>query len=142
LLGVIDQETIAVIELKHTDRASASRGDTPLRALLEVLSYSAVVEANLNDITPEMTSDQIEHPARGVEMLALGSEWYWNKWQTCLPAGPWQSSLSALSAGLSGALGIAIRFLSVHNLSFEMGSAGRRPRLTSSPTLRGLEGLP
>jgi hypothetical protein len=50
LLGLLDDGTLCLVELK----APGERGDSPLLALLEALSYAAVVEANRNALDAEL----------------------------------------------------------------------------------------
>lgn len=142
LLGVIDRSTVAVIELKHTEPDAAGWGDTPLRALLELLVYCAIVEANLGDITMEMTPSQILRPVQGLAMLVVGSAGYWQRWQGCLPAGDWQPPVAAFARAVSPAVVVPVSFLSLNDPTFEMGDRARKPRLTGGPTLCGVVGLP
>jgi hypothetical protein len=49
-VGLLDDAIVCVLELK----APAARGDSPLRALLEGLSYAVVVDANREDFDAEL----------------------------------------------------------------------------------------
>jgi len=142
LVGVVDRTTVGLIELKHVDPGASGWGDTPLRAFLELLSYCAIVEANLGDITMEMTPAQLLRPVRGLEMLVVGSATYWQKWEDCSPAGCWQPPLATLVRAVSSAIGIPAGFLWLSDPAFEMGGPARRPHLTGRPALNNVEGLP
>ena len=66
LFAVVDGRLPCVIELKAA--RETTRGDTPLRALLEGLAYCAIVEANAADIASEVA----EQHALSASRPALG----------------------------------------------------------------------
>jgi hypothetical protein len=71
LLGVTASGRIAVVELKVT--SSSSKGDNPLRALLESLAYCAIVEANAPDISSEIENTFISDTAAGrPDLVVMG----------------------------------------------------------------------
>jgi hypothetical protein len=71
LLGVTASGRIAVVELKMT--SSSSKGDNPLRALLESLAYCAIVEANASDISSEIENTFFIDTAAGrPDLVVMG----------------------------------------------------------------------
>ena len=102
LLGVSDR--MVVIELKVA--RSGGGGDTPLNALLEALSYAAIVEANharfLNDC--RMWDLRPPHPRPG--LMVLGDARYWQYWDSTPAAKGWRSALVDFIGALERSIGL------------------------------------
>ena len=71
ILGLIDDERLAIIELKV-------KGGTPLGATLEALVYAAMIKANMEDISKELQSSGYPSLKRvPPEIIILGRSDYW-----------------------------------------------------------------
>ena len=102
LLAVADR--LVVVELKVARGGGA--GDTPLSALLEALSYAAIVEANharfLHDC--RMWDLRPTHPRPG--LMVLGDARYWQYWDRTPAAEGWRSALAGFVAALEQTIGL------------------------------------
>ena len=113
LLGATDRGRLVVVELK-IQRNHSSRGDTPVRALMEGLRYAAVVHANLRGIAAEAVTRFGINLSDGppiVQILGAGS--WWSGWRdmsasTRRAAGNWEPRFLELSDRLESRLGIVI----------------------------------
>ena len=113
LLGTTDQGRLVVIELK-VRRKDGSCGDTPLLALMEGLSYAAVVQANHRAIAVEAReswSMNVSEEPPIVQILA--PEDWWRGWcdivgSTRRDGGRWEPAFLELAAELEARLGIVV----------------------------------
>lgn len=141
-LGLTDRGSVCLIELK----APRHRGDSPLRALLESLSYLAVVEANWPDLASEIAAAHSAFdPAQRPTALIAGPRSWWTAWEGCTPAGDWKQSLADLTTATAQSLDVSIAYgaLDGHGPdNLHMGLNGQAPTLTEWPTLGPVPGLP
>jgi len=123
IVALTASRRVAVVELKVT--TNTSRGDTPLRALLEALAYCAIVEANARDFAAEISGRYSLHAADGrPDLVVMGPDAYWSGWSdTALVA------VYSLADRLAGAFGMRVSFLSLGAVSAVIGVDGQRPRL-------------
>ena len=123
ILGVTASGRVAVAELKVT--TSSSRGDNPLRALLESLVYCAIVESNASEFSNEIENRFFMDTARGrPDLVVMGPDRYWSAWTH-----PMLGPVFDLSDRLSRTLDMQIWFLSLGNIDVVPGSGGNRPKL-------------
>ena len=106
LLGLMD--SLVVIELKV--HRPGGGGDTPLGASLEALVYSAVIEANHDDIGEEMKERALRAPVGRPEILVLGTDEYWGRWDQSSACEGWRHALAAVASGVHSKVGIDLWF--------------------------------
>ena len=75
-------------------------------ALLEALAYAAVVEANQDDIADEMDELGWRKPVGRPDVLVLGPETYWDRWDKSRACEGWRDALGTVSAEIRDAVGI------------------------------------
>lgn len=141
-IALLDDGTPCLIELK----APNGRGDSPLRALLEGLSYAAVIQANRAAFDAELAK---LHPDAAVgarlAVLVLGPEAWWQAWGSCRPAGDWTAALNELSLGLANQLELTIAFAALvgcKRSDLTLGLNGAAPVLPGIARLADVPGLP
>lgn len=141
LLGLLPDDRLAVIVVKFVP-PSATRGgtgDTPLRALLEGLAFTAMVDANRDAIAEEVLAAtgrtvSSEAPA----LILLGGSRYWQicrKREAQKGAG-WIRELERVGREVPEVTGVEILYLGIDvegDPGWEYGDAG--PAITGSPTL-------
>jgi hypothetical protein len=118
--------SIAVTELKVT--TSTSRGDTPLRALIESLVYCSIVEASSEDISAEIANRFGIHTTPGrPHLVVMGPTSYWSTWPTDAVA-----AIYALSDRIAEALNMRLWFVDLGDIDVQMGRDGTKPQLVGS----------
>lgn len=143
LFGVIDKEIPCAIELK-VDQDSGGKPDTPLRALLEGLTYCAIIERNKKDIWKEAQDPKnggFNFKGSRPHLMVLAPSNYWNYYFEKKPAGDWPSSLIGLANKLSQQLEIQILFYSLENAEFEWGGNGKPAKMKKECKFLSLEPL-
>lgn len=141
LLGLLDDGTLCLVELE----APGERGDSPLLALLEALSYAAVVEANRNALDAELREKFPEATGDTPVVLLLGPEAWWRAWQRCAPAGEWIPRLARVCDELSRRLGLKIAcgaLAPCDPKDLRHGLHGEPPSLGQVPEVVAVDGLP
>ena len=122
LLGATDRGRLVVVELKVRPK-NDSRGDTPLRALMEGLRYAAVVHANHRAIAAEARECcDIDVSKEPPIVQILAPEDWWRGWcdmvgSTRKKVGEWEPGFLGLSAALEARLGIVIEYASLQGIS-------------------------
>lgn len=106
--------------------------DTPLKALLQGLRYSAILEANRLAVTAEM------HETFGIAavtwpaVIAIAADnSYWQRLRSTQEAGDWHEALRTLAADLAAHLGPDLIFLDLGTLGVEI--RGDRAQLVAAP---------
>ena len=123
LVGATGTGGIAVIELKVT--TATSRGDTPLRALIESLAYCAIIEANADEITAEAAETYgLEVTSGRPCLVVMGPEMYWSTWPSDSLA-----ALYELSDRVAATLDMHVWFVDLGDVDVIMGSAGSEPQI-------------
>jgi hypothetical protein len=129
LFGLSENGVPAVIELKVLGK---NRADTPLRALLEALSYAAIVEANASAIGSEITANTRRTTAsERPDLLVVAPADYWGYWGSKATADAWIESFGGLADGLARRLGVDIGLLSIGNPELKLGLDGARPHINA-----------
>jgi hypothetical protein len=105
--------------------------DTPLKALLECLAYSAIAEANLADFSAELGKS-----LKNLECVVLAPVNYWHAFVTKKSAGNWAAEIKSLGKRLEADLGVKFSFLALENCKWSMGLKGTVPVLSSTPKVR------
>jgi hypothetical protein len=118
LLGIGPDDRLAVIQMRYLE-PSATRchiGDTPLRVLLEGLTYCAIAEANRADLAQEIAERFGRDVASAPPFLVvLASPRYWElcrKRSTQKGAG-WIRELERIASEAPAAIGIAVHYLAL-----------------------------
>jgi hypothetical protein len=116
LIGVTSEERLAVVELRVLE-PSATRcrvGDTPLRALLEGLAYTAIVHANQADLRSEIA----ERFGRNVSdepplLVLLSTPSYWRlcRKREAQKGAAWIREMERLCGVIAAEVGPAVRLL-------------------------------
>ena len=131
-----------LVELK----APNGRGDSPLQALLEVLSYAAVIDANRAAFDKELVSLHPEAITGGpLTLLVLGPNSWWEAWESCPQAGAWKAPLRELSAALGKRIGVRIGFGALDGFQSEhltLGLNRTMPTLEPIPRILDVPSLP
>jgi hypothetical protein len=153
-LGLLDDGTLCIMELKAP--AERMAGDSPLKAMLEGLSYAAVEEKFheefLADIAtlaakPGAAHERFSGATIGrPTVLVLGPTSWWNMWENYEKQGlgQWKANLRQLSERLEECDLPKIRFASVQVdlRDLSRGTLDLAPRLTPPIVLADVEGLP
>jgi len=141
LLGLLPDDRLAVVVVKFVP-PSATRGgtgDTPLRALLEGLALTAMVDANRDDLAEEV----LEATGRAVSseapaLIMLGGNRYWEicRKREAQKGAAWIRELERIGREVAEVTGVEILFLGLEvedDPGWEYGDAG--PALVGSPSL-------
>lgn len=128
LLGMVDS-SLCVIELK-IHREDGQLGESPLRAYLEALAYSAIVQANLTAIGRELgVSDMKLFANHTPAVIVLAPEEYWLRlFDNALVASSWPLMRNFADA-MNKQIGVQTHFLSMTPSEFAMGSENQKPYL-------------
>ena len=141
LFGVIDKKYPTVVELK-IQGVGSGKADSPLRALLEGLAYSAIIEKNISKITAEaVTKFGLQLVETQSKLVVLAPDKYWNKYLQSKKAGDWLPELVNISNQIRGELNIEIILLAMTDSDFEMGLDGNPARLMGNSELVLVESL-
>lgn len=142
-LALLDDKRLCLVEVKCPPRGPK---ESPARALIELVSYHAVVQANLETFLGELKS---HHRAPDVSApmigLILGPRWWWTAWGECKAAGDWKPAFAQLCDALGNAVGLSVSCAALEDLTPEhvvFGLGGTAPRFVVTPTLGDVEGLP
>lgn len=106
LLGVSDR--FEVTELKIARAGGA--GDTPLSALLEVLAYAAIVEANHHRFLYDSRAWDVRPTHHRPGLVVLGDARYWQHWDHTTAAQGWRVAMIGFVAGLDRSIGLRTLF--------------------------------
>ena len=102
LVGITDR--VVVCELKIGRPAGG--GDTPLAALLEALSYAAIVEANYSRISSECRFLDLKPTHSRPGLVVLGDLPYWKYWDYPPAARGWRPALVELIERIEESIGL------------------------------------
>ena len=145
LVGVTDRGRLMVIEVKIAPERGGSRGDTPVRALIEGLRYAAIAWANVDAIAAEAKkcfgATIVKEPP--VVQILADSAW-WRGWlemagSTRNAAGDWEAPFAYLVRALNERLGVEIQCLALEDASLTMGLEGRPPVLDREPAAHAVD---
>jgi hypothetical protein len=116
LIGVTDAGRLAVVKFRYAE-PTATRcgvGDTPLRGLLEGLTYCAIVSANAAEIGSEVTERFGRTPIDEPPLLVmLASPRYWElcRKRAAQKGAAWIKELERLAAESEQDVGVTVRYL-------------------------------
>jgi len=118
LVGAIPEDRLAVVALKYVSPSATrgSTGDTPLRALLEGLAYTAIVQANRSEIIEEI--DAAYGRKLGGDppvLIILGNTRYWElcRKREAQRGAAWINQMERLAQEIDLNLGIAVRYYGI-----------------------------
>jgi hypothetical protein len=116
LIGAIPEDRLAIAVLKFVPPSATrgSTGDTPLRALLEGLCYTAIVQANRSDILGEIEAEYERKLSDEPPILVLlGNTRYWElcRKREAQKGAAWINQMERLAQEIDENLGIAVRYL-------------------------------
>ncbi len=133
MIGLSDRGRIIVIELKVIGE-SKGISDPPPTALMEGIRYSAIVEANHDQIKSEIEQEHglIVSDERPVVLVLAERNW-WTSWLGVSAAGDWGSQFRKVADAVQGQLGLSIQFAALDNCNLIYGADGVAPRLTKVP---------
>lgn len=133
MIGLSDDGQIIVIELKVIGE-SGGISDPPPTALMEGLRYSAIIEANHDQIKSEIEQ---KHGLSVSDMrpavLVLAERNWWTSWLGISAAGDWGSQFRKVADAVQGQLGLSIQFGALDNCNLIYGADGIAPQLTKVP---------
>src|SRR5262245_18122017 len=142
LLGLLDDGRVCVIELKAPDGC----GDSPFRALIEGLSYAAVLEANRAAFNEEVLARYPDAADKTpLVVVVLGPTSWWQAWEHSKPAGSWKHPFNALCTALQARLGVTIACVALDGYDrsrLTLGLNRQAPKLPSIPALVDVARLP
>jgi len=115
LVGAIPEDRLAIVVLKYVSPSATrgSTGDTPLRALLEGLTYTAIVQANRNEILGEIDATYGRKLCDAPPVLIiLGNTRYWElcRKREAQKGAAWINQMERLAQDIDENLGIAVRY--------------------------------
>ena len=115
LLGIAMDDRLAVQRVRLMPPRS-TKGDTPLRAILEGLAQCAVVEAYHDTLSAQIT----ERTGREVSserprLVVFANNRYWEIYRrrSLKSAGPWMEAMRRIAGEVEQGLGIPLRFASI-----------------------------
>jgi hypothetical protein len=146
-LGLTPAGSLCLMELKSPSKGN---GDSPLRALLECLSYAAAELAVHEVVTEEITSlshrRSFGHFVDGRTMVLVFGPWsWWDRWLNSRPAGDWTTPLAELSECLATSLNIDVAYGALEGFEFTKdnhGSKSKKPKIQGKASLADVPGLP
>lgn len=116
LLGHGADGHLWVIEVKV--RTGPGRGDTPLRALIEALTYSAVLEANWPALVSEVSHRfGLDVTAEKPQIAVAATSGFWEGWRASRVSGDWLMALDELAASLEADLRRRILFVEIGDIA-------------------------
>jgi len=141
LIGAIPENRLAIVMLKYVPPTATrgSTGDTPLRALLEGLTYTAIVQANRSEILGEIeaTCDRKLSDQPPI-LIVLGNTRYWElcRKREAQKGAAWINQMERLAQEIDENLGIAVHYMGI-KLQGDPGweFVGDKPERTGTPIL-------
>ncbi|HKA14248.1 MAG TPA: hypothetical protein VKH41_04460 [Myxococcota bacterium] len=118
LLGIDAGDRLAVIQMRYLEpEATRCRiGDTPLRVLLEGLTYCAIADANRAPLAQEIGERFGRNVADGPpRLIVLASPRYWElcRKRSTQKGAAWIRELERISAESPDAIGVAVQYLAL-----------------------------
>ena len=123
-----------IVELKIA--GASGRSDTPLRAVLEGLTYSAVLLANQDAIDEELAEMDVRlrtnadsATSHAHRILVAAPTDYWRQWDAFEG---WLEAASKVLGAIAQGVGASIELVDLGAIGVELGLSGRPPRLKAS----------
>jgi hypothetical protein len=139
LIGLTADERLAVARVRLMPPKS-TKGDTPLRALLEGLAQCAVAEAYRTSLSEQIAKSTersiVSDPPR---LLVLANNRYWEIYRrrSLKSAGPWMAALRRVGGEIEQSLGIPVTFASIKLYGDPPWRVRQgQPLLASDPVIR------
>ena len=138
LLGVTDQGRLMVIELK-VKPADGSRGETPMKALVEGLRYAAIIQANREVIAEEAKAcfhKEISAEPPLVQLLAPQA--WWEGWlnmpgSTREAAGCWEPEFARLLRDIEKKICVTVECMEFDDIDITSGITYGPDKKTPKP---------
>jgi hypothetical protein len=147
IVGCIPENRLAIVMLKFVPPSATrgSTGDTPLRALLEGLAYTAIVQANRIEVLEEISEAYGRQLSDEPPILiVLGNTRYWElcRKREAQKGAAWINQMERLAQEIDENLGIEVRYLGM-KLQGDPGwdYEEDRPVLSGTPILDRAWGL-
>ena len=142
VLGVSDQDRLAVIELKV--KPKRGRGESPMVALMQGLRYAAIVEANQECIAEEAKKrfgTKIGKKPPIIQIVAPKA--WWLGWcelvgSTRKASGQWEAEFTKLTSDIEERLDVVVEciaFDDIKSAEINTGSNGNQPQIDHVPAL-------
>ena len=138
LLGITDEGRLTVIELKIHPKSEKERGDNPMTALMEGLRYTAIVQANQDNIIIEAKAKfGIEIRDTPPVIWLMGTEAWWRGWSTELASSTrqkldhWEPEFAHLCRNINQSMDIEINCVALQGIDrddIDYGPDRNRPR--------------
>ncbi|MBW2280782.1 MAG: hypothetical protein JRG76_00660 [Deltaproteobacteria bacterium] len=139
LLGVTEDDRLVVVALKYVapEAKRGTTGETPLRAVIEGLAYSAILEANIDAVIEDAKSELDRKVSNEKPLvLVIGNLRYWElcRKRDAQSGAAWIAEMERLAREIQPIIGVEIRFLGLE-LTGEPNWATEetRPELTGAP---------
>ena len=118
LLGLSDSGRLAVFGLAHVepDAARAGTGETPLRALLEVLANAAIAWANRDALREEIADAFARQVGEEAPLLLLlGAPRYWDlcRRRSAQKGAAWIHQMERLARDIEACVGVRVHYLAL-----------------------------
>lgn len=123
LLGLDDDGRLCVIELK-----AAGSNEPPVRAVLEALSYAAVLTANLDTLVREFAQRRLVARSTSPRVVVWAPEAYWRTHRHAIPR------LAPLLARIATQTEVPVSLVSIGDVAVTYGLNGTRPSLIGAPS--------
>ncbi|MEE2665135.1 MAG: hypothetical protein VX681_13540 [Myxococcota bacterium] len=139
LVGVTAEERLAVARVRLMPPRS-TKGDTPLRALIEGLAQCAVAEGYRSTLSAQIeASSGRTISADPPRLVVLANNRYWEIYRrrSLKSAGPWMAALRRVGGEIEQALGIPVAFASIKLYGDPPWRVRQgMPQLASDPAIR------
>jgi len=139
LVGVTAEERLAVARVRLMPPRS-TKGDTPLRALIEGLAQCAVAEAYRSTLAAQIeASSGRTLSADPPRLVVLANNRYWEIYRrrSLKSAGPWMAALRRVGGEIEQTLGIPVAFASIKLYGDPPWRVRQGvPQLASDPVIR------
>ena len=139
LLGVTEDDRLVVVVLKFVPPTATrgTTGETPLRALVEGLAYSAILSANIEAVVEDAKSELGRKVSDAKPLvLVVGNLRYWElcRKRDAQSGAAWIAEMERLAREILASIEVEIRFLGLE-LAGEGGWATEdmRPELQGAP---------
>ncbi|MEG9862417.1 MAG: hypothetical protein V6Z81_08060 [Parvularculales bacterium] len=132
LVGISDKGNFILTELKFR-----RNNDKPISALLQVLRYAAIVDANMKRIVKEARKKkgvELEQALKVVQILADTKWWKHHDFDFTVPSKS-QVQFGSLIDWIKKNMGISVECLAFDNLEYPFSFNGERPILDPIPTM-------
>lgn len=129
LFGIGGSGSLYIVELKVLRSGTT---DTPLKGILQALTYAAAIQSNLSDILVEIRQRSgREGKPSPLVLCLLAPDNYWAWFNDSSASHGWRAAMAEFGEAIEEATGNKALFLSLRNCEWEPGLNGQKPRLKS-----------